>query len=92
MNYRSFAIASVWDQMGPYAGVDYNHTLCLLQRRLQHITMGNPMPESILSPSQGLWIWPRVQLVPPSSFPPISDLESLDKYFFGMSVLLIFKL
>jgi hypothetical protein len=22
-------------------------------------TMGNPMPESTLSPSQGLWIWPQ---------------------------------
>ncbi len=21
-------------------------------------TMGNPMPESTISPSQGLWIWP----------------------------------
>jgi hypothetical protein len=53
--------------MGPYAGVDYdNLTLCALQSRLQHIYHGqpytrvdlNPTPESTLSPSQGLWIWP----------------------------------
>jgi hypothetical protein len=52
--------------MGPYAGVDHNLTLCPLQSRLQHIYHGqqfagvdlNPMPESTLSPSQGLWIWP----------------------------------
>ena len=46
--------------MGPYAGVDYNLTLCPLQSRLQHIYpgLGNPMPQSTLSPSQGLRIWP----------------------------------
>ena len=52
--------------MGPYAGVDYNLTLVPLQSRLQHIYHGrpharvdpNPMPESTLSPSHGLWIWP----------------------------------
>jgi hypothetical protein len=46
-----------------YAGVDYNLTLC---DRLQHMYHGepyarvdlNPMPESTLSPSQGLRIWP----------------------------------
>jgi hypothetical protein len=43
--------------MGPYAGVDHNLTLCPLYCRLQHITMGTSMPESTLSPSQGLWIW-----------------------------------
>ncbi len=51
---------------GPHAGVDKNLTLCPLQSRLQHIYHGqpyarvdlNPMPQSILSPSQGLWIWP----------------------------------
>jgi hypothetical protein len=45
--------------MGPYAGVDYNLTLCPLQSRLQNIYpgLGNPMPESTLSPSQGLRIW-----------------------------------
>ncbi len=55
----------VWDLMGPYTGVDYNLTLCPLHSRLQHIYHGqpyarvdlNPMPESTLSPSQGLWIW-----------------------------------
>jgi hypothetical protein len=48
-----------------YAGIDYNLTLCPLQSRLQHVYHGqpyarvdlNPMPESTLSPSQGLWIW-----------------------------------
>jgi hypothetical protein len=48
--------------MGPYAGVDYNLTLCPHQSRLQHIYHGqsyarvdlNPTPESILSPRQGL--------------------------------------
>jgi hypothetical protein len=48
--------------VGPYAGVDYNLTLCPLQSRLQHIYNGQPyarvdlnlMPESTLSPSQGL--------------------------------------
>jgi hypothetical protein len=44
--------------MGPYAGVDYNLTLCQLQSRLQDIYHGRPyarvdikpMPESTLSP------------------------------------------
>jgi hypothetical protein len=53
--------------MGPFAGVDINLTLCSLQSRLQHNYHGqtyarvdfNPMPESTLSPSQRLWIWPR---------------------------------
>ncbi len=57
----------VWD-VGSYAGVDYNLTLCPLQSRLQRSYHGqhyarvdfNPMPESALSPSQGLWIWPPV--------------------------------
>ncbi len=51
--------------MGPNAGVDL--TLCSLQNRLLHIYHGqpyagvdlNPMPESTLFPSQGLWIWPQ---------------------------------
>ncbi len=30
--------------MGPYAGVDYNHTLCPLQSRLQHIYHGIAQP------------------------------------------------
>jgi hypothetical protein len=53
--------------MGPYAGVDYNLTFCPLQSQLQHIYHGqpnarvglNPMPESALSPSQVLRIWPQ---------------------------------
>jgi hypothetical protein len=50
--------------MGPYAGADYNLFLCTLQSRLHHIYHRqpyarvdlNPMPESTLSPSQGLTI------------------------------------
>jgi hypothetical protein len=48
--------------MGPYAGVDYNLSLC----RLQHIYHGQfyarvdlyRMPESTVSPGQRLRIWP----------------------------------
>jgi hypothetical protein len=51
-------------EMRPYAGADYDLTLCPLQSRLQHIYYGqsysrfdlNPVPESTLSPSQGLRI------------------------------------
>ena len=36
--------------MGPYAGVDYNLTLCPLQSRHSNtFTMRNPMPESTLT-------------------------------------------
>ncbi len=53
----------VWD---PYVGVDHNLTLNPFQSQLQHIYHGqfyvkvdlNSMPESTLSPSQRLWIWP----------------------------------
>jgi hypothetical protein len=56
--------------MRPYAGADYNLTLCPLQSRLQYIYHGqsnarvglNPMPESNLAPSKGLWIWPWERL------------------------------
>ncbi len=55
--------------LGLYAGDDYNLTLCPncpLQSLFQHMYHGqpytrvdlNPMPESALSPSQGLRIWP----------------------------------
>jgi hypothetical protein len=45
---------------------DHSLTLCPLQSQLHHIYHGkpysrvdlNPKPESTLSPSQGLWIWP----------------------------------
>ena len=51
--------------MRPYAGVDYNLTLC----PLQHTYHGqpnarvevNPIPESTLSPSQWLRILPQIQ-------------------------------
>ncbi len=36
--------------MGPYAGVDYNPTLCSLQSRLQHIYHGQPNPWVDLNP------------------------------------------
>ncbi len=45
--------------MAPYAGVDYNLTLCPLQSRLWQPYAGvdrkvhNPMPESTLSPQSG---------------------------------------
>jgi hypothetical protein len=53
--------------MGPYAVIHYHLTLSRLQSRLQHIYHGqpnarvdlNPMPESTLSSSQGLRIWPQ---------------------------------
>jgi hypothetical protein len=51
------------------ARVDYNPTLCRLQTRLQHMGVGNTMPESTLTllcqsrlyppPSHGLRIWPQ---------------------------------
>jgi hypothetical protein len=52
---------------GPYAGADYNLILCPIQSRLHHIYHWQPyaridlnhLPESTLSSSQGLWIWPR---------------------------------
>jgi hypothetical protein len=34
---------------GPYAGTDYNLTLCPLQNRLQHIYHGQHVPESTLT-------------------------------------------
>ncbi len=44
---------SVSDHMPELTITEYNLTLCRLRSRLQQITMGNPMPESNLSPSQG---------------------------------------
>jgi hypothetical protein len=46
--------------MGPYAGADYNLTLCSLQSRLQHIYYGKArvdhshMPESLYPPVRDL--------------------------------------
>ncbi len=49
--------------MGPYAGVDYNHTLCRLHHNYRWQSYAcvdlSPTPESTLSPSQGLRIWPQ---------------------------------
>jgi hypothetical protein len=53
--------------MRPYDGADYYLLLCPLQSRPQHIYYGQPyarvdlntVPESTLSPIQGLWIWPQ---------------------------------
>jgi hypothetical protein len=38
--------------MGPYAGVDYNLTLCRLQSRLQHMYHGQTNARVDLSPSR----------------------------------------
>jgi hypothetical protein len=50
----------VW---GPYAGDDYNLTLCPLQYMFHGQLYArvdlNPMPKSTLSVSQGLRIWPQ---------------------------------
>jgi hypothetical protein len=39
--------------MGPYAGVDYNLTLCPLQSRLQHIYHGKPYARVDFIPQSG---------------------------------------
>jgi hypothetical protein len=51
--------------MGPYAAVDYTSPYVHFRVDSNTFTMGNPipvglnpMPESTLSPSQGLWIKP----------------------------------
>jgi hypothetical protein len=52
--------------MGPYAGVDYNLTLCHSVVDSNTFTMDNPMPESILSPQSGtldLTSYTRIQCV-----------------------------
>ncbi len=46
--------------LGPYAGVEYNLTYVHSRVDSNTFIMGNPMPESTLSPSKGLWIWPLV--------------------------------
>jgi hypothetical protein len=52
--------------MGPYAGSNYNLTICALQSRLQHIYQSRPEPYAgvDLFPSQGLWVWPSVYTSP----------------------------
>jgi hypothetical protein len=45
--------------MGPYAEVD-----CKLTFDSNTLTMGNPMPELTISPSQGLWIRPLYIVLP----------------------------
>jgi hypothetical protein len=47
--------------MGPYAGVDYNITLCRFQSRLQHIYRGQPYARVDFIPPVkdfgfGLWL------------------------------------
>ncbi len=49
--------------MGPYAGVDYNLTLCPLQSRLQHIYHGQP--------------YARVRFIPPSGNLDLASVHQL---------------
>jgi hypothetical protein len=50
--------------MGPYAGVDYNLTLCHSVVDSNTFTMDNPMPGSTLSPQSGtLDLTTRIQCV-----------------------------
>jgi hypothetical protein len=51
--------------MGPYAGVDYNLTYVHFRVDSNTFTMDNPMPESTLSPSQGVCIRPRRTFLSP---------------------------
>jgi hypothetical protein len=61
----------VYGSLSPYAGVDYNLTLCQLQSRLQHIYHGQPFARVDLNP------------IPESTFtlylsqlyPPVRDFE-----------------
>ncbi len=46
VQYRGRIQRKTWS-MGPYAGVDYNFTLCPLQSRLQHIYHGQPCQNRI---------------------------------------------
>jgi hypothetical protein len=63
--------------MGPYAGVDFNLTLCPLEGRLQHIYCGqpyasvdlNPMPESTLT----LMPESTLTLCQSRLYPPVRD-------------------
>jgi hypothetical protein len=71
--------------MGIYAEADYNLPLRRLQSRLQHIYHGqpyarvdlNPMPESTLSPCQGLRIWPQLARAKVSQELPFQSLENI---------------
>jgi hypothetical protein len=47
--------------MGPYAGVDYNLTLCPLQSRIQHIYHGQPYAWGDLNPMLELTLSPQVR-------------------------------
>ncbi len=63
--------------MGPYAGDDYNLTYVQSRVDSNTFTMGNPMPESTLSPpSQELWIWPLVL------YKPFNTLAITDRFTF----------
>ncbi len=48
--------------MGPYAGVDFNLTLCPLQRRLQHNYeyYGQPYARVDFIPQSGTLNWPQI--------------------------------
>jgi hypothetical protein len=66
--------------MGPYAGVDYNVTLCPLQGRLQHIYNGQPLARVDLTlcqsrlypPVRDFWIWPLNMFIVYSSHATLS--------------------
>jgi hypothetical protein len=79
----------IWCIMGPYAGVDHNLTLCRLQSRLQPYSLQphsyarvdlnpradlKPMPESTFSLSQGLRIWPHININSPTPLASASRL------------------
>ncbi len=65
--------------MGPYAGVDYNLTLCLIvHSRVDSntFTMGIPMPESTLTLSQSRsYPYARVDFIPQSGIWPRISLD-----------------
>ncbi len=67
-------------RMGPFSGADYLN-LCQLQSRFQHMYHGqpyfrvdlNPVPESTLSSSQRLNIWPQFYLAIPCIVKKVCD-------------------
>ncbi len=78
--------------MGPYVRVDYNLTYVhsRVDSSLQHIYHGIPMPESTLSSSQGLLIWPLAYCTLGSSDFPRSLCFMW--FWFGLEILrLVYK-